>query len=124
MPELEEHKDSKGRTYWRRKGAPPDPELQAIAEAEMDAMENAGLGPEDKVLPAMRKFQEMRASGDFCDIYIMSDYDYVWGIKYVWSEFKYPNGDHKWHTIGHYNSYTLVECVEDCLLYTSEAADE
>ncbi len=102
-------------------GKEPTPEEREFIEAEVKAWSGRGLGETGAVIDALTKFQEMRESNDFCCLNILSDYDFVWGVDYDWSEFgetsKYGEAKdyegHVRHVVGGFNSYTLDEAINE-----------
>ena len=65
--------------------------------------------PEDLVA-AFEKLQEMRESEEFCCIELVSDYAYVWDIRFVHENWLNEHG-HLFRTLGSYNE--LDKAIED-----------
>lgn len=62
-----------------------------------------------EILNALAHFQEARESGQFCCLGILSDFDFVWGIEWC----RYEPGAHDMYTLGHFNSGTLTEVIDE-----------
>jgi hypothetical protein len=65
--------------------------------------------PED-LISAFEKLQEMRESEEFCCIELVSDYAYVWDIRFVHENWQNEHG-HVFRLLGSY--VDLTEAIED-----------
>ena len=70
------------------------------------------VGDAGELSIALAHFQEMRESGEFCCLEILSDYHYVWGVAYVRDD-REVGAKHERHTVGLFNKGTLVEALEE-----------
>ena len=73
----------------------------------------------EELWSAFQRLEKIRHK--FCCLEILSDYEYVWGIRYIYSN----SPEHKTKSADLFNYDTLAECINDfCTLVETEKLSE